>query len=513
MKQLKFLSIVLFFLVLFNFLQVSAYVNLPSVINDNMVLQSGIKIPIWGTAEPGEKVTVSINYQKEVTTASEEGKWMVKLNPMKSGGPFEMTVSGKNTITLRNILVGEVWICSGQSNMAMTVNRSANPEQEVAGAKYPKIRLFTAKRTTAETPQKDVEGQWSECSPETVGEFSAAAYFFGRNLYKDLNIPVGLIHTSWGGTPSEAWTSLSTLKSFPDFNNLLDRWGQVLLDSPAALESYEKELAEWEKIAEKAKSEGKPVPRQPRLPYSPNHPHRPANLYNGMIAPFIPYAIKGAIWYQGESNADRAYEYRSVFPTMIRDWRQRWRQGDFPFLFVQLANYRQRQPEPVDDTWAELREAQLMTLSLPNTEMASAIDIGEADDIHPKNKQDVVYRLSLGALALAYGKALVYSGPIYESCIIEDNKIRLHFKHIGSGLTTKGAGLKGFAIAGPDKKFVWAEAKIEGNEVVVRSEKVPNPAAVRYAWQINPECNLYNKEGLPASPFRTDSLPGMTVGK
>ncbi len=322
-----------------------------------------------------------------------------------------------------------------------------------------------------------------------------------------------MIHTSWGGTPAEAWTSLPTLKSFPDFDKLLDRWGQIFLDYPTALELHTMKLKEWEKTAEKLKLEGKPVPRAPRSPTGPEHPHRPSGLYNGMIAPLIPYAIKGAIWYQGESNAGRAYEYRSVFPTMIRDWRDKWRQGDFPFLFVQLANYLQKKPEPVDDEWAELREAQLMALSLPNTAMAVTIDIGEADDIHPKNKQDVGHRLCLGALAVAYGKDIVCSGPIYKSSIIEDNMVRISFDHVGGGLKAKGAKLNGFAIAGTDRKFAWADAKIEGDEVVVWSENIPNPAAVRYAWETNPDCNLYNKEGLPASPFRTDNWPGMTVGK
>ena len=489
-------------------------VKLPAVISDNMVLQQGAKIPIWGTAEPGEQVTVALGEQQLVTSADNEGRWMVKLEPLDAGGPFELSIAGKNAITLQGVLVGEVWVCSGQSNMWWPVKLSANAEQEIAESNYPNIRLFTVKNTVAAQPLQDTKGSWVSCGPETVASFSAVGYFFGRYLHKELDTPVGLIHTSWGGTPAEAWTSRPTLESDAEFKPILDRWEQILADYPQANEKYQQQLAQWKQDVENAKKEGKKAPRKPGAPIGPNHPHRAAGLYNGMIAPLIPYSIKGAIWYQGESNAGRAYQYRKLFPAMIQNWRSDWGQGDFPFLFVQLANFMKPQPQPAESAWAELREAQLMTLALPKTAMSVIIDIGEANDIHPKNKQDVGHRLGLAALAIAYGSDVVYSGPIYESMTVEGDKVRLSFKHIGGGLMSKnGEQLKGFAIAGVDRKFVWAEAEIDRDTVVVWSEQVPNPVAVRYAWADNPDCNLYNKAGLPASPFRTDDWPGVTKDK
>jgi sialate O-acetylesterase len=495
-------------------LHVEADVKLPAIIGENMVLQQEMKLPIWGTAKPGERVTVSIGGQHVSTTADDNGRWMVELEPMKAGGPLEMTITGENRITLHNILIGEVWICSGQSNMQWPVSKAANAETEIAQANYPEIRLFTVKRVVAERPLSDTKGEWSECSPEAVKEFSAVGYFFGRRIHEELGVPVGLIHSSWGGTPAEAWTSRTALESDPEFKPILDRWAKILAEYPQAKQRYEKQLAQWKLEAEKAKAEGKPAPRKPQSPIGPDHPHRPAGLYNGMIAPLIPYAIRGVIWYQGESNVSRAYQYRKLFPAMIQDWRRSWEQGDFPFLFVQLANYGRRQPQPSESAWAELREAQLMALSLPKTAMAVIIDIGEANNIHPKNKQDVGGRLALAALAVAYGRDVVYSGPIYDSMSIEGDKIRIRFKHTDGGLVAKGEeGLKGFSIAGEDRKFVWAEARIENDTVVIWNDQVPHPVAVRYAWADNPECNLYNKAGLPASPFRTDDWPGVTVNK
>jgi len=495
-------------------LPIGADVKLPAVINDNMILQRGMEVPIWGTAEPGEQVTVTLDEQKVTATADSTGQWIIKLEPLNIDTPFEINIAGNNTITLQNVLVGEVWVCSGQSNMQWPVNLSANAEQEIANSDYPKIRLFSVKRSVAEQPLQDTEGQWVKCSPDTVKSFSAVGYFFGRYLHKELNTPVGLIHSSWGGTPAEAWTSRLTLESEPDFKSILDRWKEILAKHPQEKEKYQQRLAQWEQEVENAKKENKPAPRKPWPPPGPKHPHRPASLYNGMIAPLIPYAIKGAIWYQGESNANRAYQYRKLFPAMIQNWRQSWRQGDFPFLFVQLANFQKRQPQPTESAWAELREAQLMTLALPKTAMAVAIDIGEADDIHPKNKQDVGYRLGLAALAMAYGHDVVYSGPIFESMTVENDKIRLRFRHIGGGLVAKNdEQLKGFTIAGQDQNFVWAEAEIDRDMVVVWNKQISQPVAVRYAWANNPECNLYNKAGLPASPFRTDNWPGVTVDK
>ncbi|KPK45084.1 MAG: hypothetical protein AMJ65_01115, partial [Phycisphaerae bacterium SG8_4] len=381
-----------------------------------------------------------------------------------------------------------------------------------AAAKYPNIRLFTVTRTVAHKPLDDCEGSWAPCSPETVPDFSAVAYYFGRELHKRLDVPVGLIHTSWGGTPAESWTRIEVLEAGADFQPILTRQAEIIANYPQAYKEYEQKLQEWQKAAEEAKAEGNKPPRRPGAPRGPDHPHTPAGLYNGMIAPLIPYGIQGAIWYQGESNAGRAYQYQRLFPAMIMNWREDWGQGNFPFLFVQLANFMETKDEPGDSSWAELREAQTMTLSLPNTGMATIIDIGEAKDIHPKNKQDVGKRLAFWALAQTYEKDIVYSGPLYKSMKAEGGKIRLSFDHVGGGLVAAGGEqLKGFAVAGADRKFVWADAKIDGDTVVVSSDDVAEPVAVRYAWADNPVCNLYNKENLPASPFRTDNWPGLTV--
>jgi sialate O-acetylesterase len=493
---------------------VLADVRLPAVIGDNMVLQRGEKVSIWGWADPGEEVTAGVSWSrmKWAVTADKKGEWSFKMDSPKTGGPYKMTISGKNVINLDNIMSGEVWVCSGQSNMAMQVQSSNSATEEIAAADYPNIRLFTVTRKVAQKPLSDCEGSWASCSPETVPGFSAAAYFFGRELHKQLNVPIGLIHTSWGGTPAEAWTRREVLEASADFEPILTRNAQNLANFPRAKEEYAKKLEDWKQAVEKAKAQGKSAPRRPRAPLGPDDPHSPAGLYNGMIAPLIPYGIQGAIWYQGESNASRAYQYRKLFRTMITNWRKDWGQGNFPFLFVQLANFMETKPEPGDSAWAELREAQTMTLSLRNTGMATIIDIGEASNIHPKNKQDVGKRLALWALAQTYEKDIVYSGPLYKSMKVDRGKIRLSFDQAGGGLVARGGeALKGFSIAGADRKFVWADAKIDGNTVVVSSDDVANPVAVRYAWADNPVCNLYNKENLPASPFRTDDWPGLTV--
>jgi len=475
------------------FIAVNCYgqVTLPRIFTGNMVLQRDIPVPVWGCASPGEKVSVKFNGQSVSARASRDGRWMVKLAPLKAGGPFDMIIKGKTSIILKNVLVGEVWICSGQSNMELPVSRIRDGENEAVSAAYPNIRLFTVSKAISNKPERDIkEGEWMECSPETVGGFSAVGYFFGRNLHKELNVPIGLINTSWGGTVVETWISAETINRFPDFKDLMNQLTQLDLDK------IRKEANE--------KTSGKPI--------GPNS--YPTLLYNSMVNPIIPYAIKGVIWYQGESNASRAYQYRSLFPGLITDWRSKWIQGDFPFLFVQLANYKAVNPQPGESDWAELREAQTMTLSLPKTGMAVIIDIGDEKDIHPRNKQDVGLRLSLEALKIAYGKEIVSAGPLYQSMSIEGSSIRISFSSVGSGLVArdKYQYLKGFAIAGEDKKFVWAKAWIEGNTVVVTSEGVKNPVAVRYAWANNPDdANLYNIEGLPASPFRTDIWPGITI--
>ena len=490
-----------------------ADVKLHALFSDNMVLQSDMKVPVWGKAEPGEAVTVAIGDQKETATAGTKGHWKVELMPLKAGGPFIMTVTGKNSISLQNVLVGEVWVCSGQSNMQTKVSSAANAGTEIAEAKYPQIRLFTVSMRVSDTPQENVKGKWVECSPETVAGFSAVAYFFGRDIHKSLGVPVGLIHTSWGGTPAQSWTSRGALESDPDLKAYLDSWAKVIENYPQKLDEYKNALEKWTAATQAAQPTTQPA-RRPSAPAGPGSPNQPSGLYNAMIAPLVPYAIRGAIWYQGESNAGQAYLYRKLFPAMITDWRRAWGEGDFPFLFVQLANFQARMDQPSESSWAELREAQLMTLKLPKTAMAVIIDIGDAKDIHPKNKQDVGHRLALGARAAAYGQDLVYSGPVYDSMTIEGDKIRLSFKHVGGGLAAKGGEtLKGFAVAGKDRKFVWADARIDGQTVIVSSPSVPQPVAARYAWANNPECNLYNRENLPATPFQTDDWPGVTAPK
>jgi sialate O-acetylesterase len=497
----------------------SAEVKLHALFSDHMVLQQGVRAPVWGTADPGEQVKVTLGSASAQATADDEGRWKVELGPLKAGGPLEMTVAGKNTLTLHDVAVGEVWICSGQSNMEMAVGNSPrawggvnNAEQEIAAGNYPMIRQFTVKKAVAGKPQSDVAGEWLVASPETVGQFTAVGYFFGRELHKALGVPVGLIHTSWGGTPAEAWTSEQTLLSEPDLASIFTTRQKEIAAYPQALEKYREQLAQWDEASRQAEAAGKVAPRPPKFPDDPRSSSwRASGLYNAMIAPLIPYATRGAIWYQGESNADRAYQYRKLFPAMIRDWRRAWGEGDFPFLFVQLANYIQNYAPKT--SWAELREAQTMTLSLPKTGMAVTADIGDPNDIHPKNKQEVGRRLALAAEAIVYGKDVVYSGPVYDSMKVEGNKIRLSFRHVDGGLKGKPHPLTSFEIAGADRKFVAAQAKIEGKTVVVRSAKVAQPVAVRYAWADNPECSLYNKSGLPAVPFRTDDWPGVTEGK
>lgn len=464
-----------------------AELKLHTLFTDGMVLQRDIPCPVWGTADAGAEVAVEIAGQKKSAKAGADGKWTVKLDPLPAGGPHELKVGA---VTVKDVLVGEVWVCSGQSNMEWSVNASANPAEEKAAAKHPKLRLYTVPKKQADAPVSDVPSSWKVCSPETVGGFSAVAYFFGRELLS-LDVPVGLIHTSWGGTAAELWTKKEILAGNPELKGMVEGF-------PDRQKKWEADMEKFKEAAEKAKAEGKPAPR------APGKPMAPSCLYNGMIAPLLPYGIRGAIWYQGESNASRAKQYETLFPAMIKNWRDDWGQGEFPFGFVQLANFMARKPEPAESQWAELRDAQTKTLALPNTGMAVIIDIGDEKDIHPKNKQDVGKRLAAWAQARVYKKPVVYSGPIYDALKVEGTSARVSFKHAGGGLVAKGEGLKGFSIAGEDKKFVWADAKIDGDSVVVSSPKVEKPVAVRYAWADNPDCNLYNKEGFPASPFRTD---------
>ncbi|MDD2711201.1 MAG: sialate O-acetylesterase [Verrucomicrobiae bacterium] len=491
-------------------LSIQAGVKLPAVFSSNMVLQRKAGIPVWGWADPGEQITVKLNQQQASATADAQGQWKVQLPPTEAGGPFEMTIAGKDTVTLKNVMIGDVWVGSGQSNMAMTVGSSKDAPAEIAQANYSGIRQFSVAQDMSGEPKNNCRGGWTVCSTNTVARFSAAGYFFARELHQKLNIPIGIIHSSWGGTPAEAWSIREKLSSEPVLKPIIDNLDKLVADfSRTTFEQYGQAYRDWLAASEKARAAGQPIPVFPHVNDPRSYQSRPTVLYNAMIAPLIPYAITGVIWYQGEANAGNATLYQTLFPALIESWRKQWGQGDFPFLFVQLASYYPQKPDPTESRWAELREAQMMTLSLPKTGMAVAIDIGEAADIHPKNKQDVGKRLALAALSIQYGQTLDFSGPLYDGATVEGGGIRIKFKHTGGGLIAKDGGtLKGFAIAGADKKFVWADARIDKDTVVVSSSQIPKPAFVRYAWADNPACNLCNKAGLPASSFRTDGPLG-----
>jgi sialate O-acetylesterase len=646
-------------------------ISLNPLFTSHMVLQRNRPIKIYGKSKPGQliKITLAGNSTKSVSTLA--GTWSAELPALKAGGPYRLIVQGKKSIILTDILIGDVWVCSGQSNMEFSVRQVNNAVNEIKVAAYPKLRLFTASRNTSSHPLEQLakSSGWQQCSPETIPNFSAVAYFFGRKLQQKLNIPIGLIHSSWGGTPAEAWTSLEMLRTLPTLQMRIDRipkvskkqqqliaeYKRIIALRQAAIKPIEKieaDLEKGKKMADpklddakwavmqlpttwetaglpgydgvvwfrksiniptnwagkkltlklgaideidvtyfngvkvggmgslkdrissywqeprnytipghlvkpgkniitsmvidvfgagglwggqqpemslqltEAKSKkidlsgswryfAEPVMNIPKLPSNPiRQQNKPSFLFNAMINPLVKFPITGAIWYQGESNASRAYQYKRLFPALIQDWRIRWQQGDFPFYFVQLANYHMRKPLPVFSTWAELREAQLLTLRLPNTGMAVIIDLGEAKNIHPKNKQDVGLRLAFNALASHYKQPIEPCGPIFSGMVKKGEHLILSFDHIGSGLIVKGShgNLKGFTIAGKDKNFVNANAELENGKVIVWSNQVKEPVAVRYGWADNPECNLYNKEQLPASPFRTDNWPGITEG-
>ena len=639
-------------------------VRLPAIIGDNMVIQQDTKVRIWGSAKPGERITATFDKKSSQTVADSEGRWQLFIGPQKAGGPFELTVKGDNVLTIKNVLVGEVWLCSGQSNMEWPLVNTFGGDQVVTQANYPELRLFTVEHNTATSPQTDLQGHWVVTTPDEAAHFSAVGYFFGRELHQQLKVPVGLIHSSWGGTPAEAWTSHEALLSSPELKPILERYESSLNALPQAKEAYARALAQWEEknlyldagnkgealgyadpsaptadwskmdlpkqfetagllidgavwfrkeIELPASWAGKPlvlnlppiddhdvtyfngakigstgretpnsyaVPRKyvvlaslarpgknviavrvfdsageggfsrggamsigpaggaesetislrgvwdykVELALEPKHPdwgtrpeavgvgnqNNPSVLYNAMLAPLVPFAIRGVIWYQGESNAGRAYQYRTLFPVMIRNWRSAWGR-DFPFYFVQLANWHASKAHPDESDWAELREAQSMTLREPHTGMAVTIDVGDEVELHPRNKLDVGRRLAAWALADTYGQKVTASGPLFDGFSIEATKVRIRFKY-GTGLKTPdGSALKGFAIAGEDRRFVWADARVDGDTVIVSSPGVPKPAAVRYGWADNPIANLYNKAGLPASPFRTDDWPGITA--
>jgi sialate O-acetylesterase len=628
-----------------------ADVKLPKFFSDNMVLQRNKPIPVWGWANANEKITVQFDQQIKKTKADKNGKWMIKLDNASAGGPYQLVIKGKNTVTINNVLVGEVWICSGQSNMEMPIagwGKINHYEEEIAAADYPMIRHFKVPNTISSSPQQDVTGgTWEVCSPATAGDFTATGYFFARDLYNKLKVPIGLLNTSWGGTIVETWVSKTAFENSPEFKDMIAGMSSLNLDSLSKakvtesrkrIESLQGSLSvadvdswknvnvndnAWPKMKVPGLWETQQLPdldgivwfrktirlsetdagKQAKLDLSmiddndityvngvkvgstdgynvkrtypvpanilkegdnviavrvedtgggggiygessevkltvdskvislsgewkfrvekisggatsigPNS--YPTLLFNAMVNPLIPYSIEGAIWYQGESNAGRANQYSKSFPLMINDWRARWGEGDFPFYFVQLASFNAANGNSKNgSSWAELREAQTKTLSLPNTGMAVITDIGNATDIHPKNKQDVGIRLAAIALHNVYGQGNVYSGPLFQSMKIEGSKIIISFTNTGTGLMVKDkyGYVTGFEIAGADHQFHYAKAEIEGNTVVVYNDSVGNPVAVRFGWADDAaDDNLFNKEGFPASSFRTDNWKGIT---
>lgn len=475
-----------------------AEVTVPTLLADHMVVQRGLPVHVWGMGAPHEAVSASFRGETKAGTADEDGRWSIYLSPGESGGPFQLTIKATNTIVLNDILVGDVWVASGQSNMEFPMTGLANAQTEIAAAQFPKIRLFLVKHKPADYPLENVDSKgWAACTPETVADFSAVAYFFARNLQQKLGVPIGLIESSWGGTAAESWTSLHTLAADAALMPVFAARSKMVDEQPTTVLRQQREQREYEQAVAQAKAEGKPAP------WPQWHPDfaawAPSALYNGMIAPLTPFAIGGVIWYQGEANAspDRASLYARLFQTMIRDWRNAWGEGDFPFLFVQIANWN---TEP-GEMWPEVRNAQRQALALKNTGMAVTIDIGDPNDIHPKNKQDVGLRLSLAARAITFGEKIEWSGPLYRQITPEGHALRVWFDH-ANGLMAKGPEVTGFELAGADGKYSTAAAKIDGTSVVVSSSAVPAPVSVRYAWAPNPNCNLFNKQGLPASPFQ-----------
>lgn len=527
-----------------------------SLFTNGMVLQRDAVLPVWGTANPGEEVTVEFSGQKKSSKADSKGFWMVKLDPVQaSSTPAEMTISASGSQTkVSNVLVGDVFLAGGQSNMGSPLFGAHNAAEVLPQATDDKLRFFNVTKQTAAEPQADVAGQWKASDPISAKDFSAVAYFFAREIRKSADVPVGIISAPWGGTPIETWMSLESIKASPALTNVLAKWDKALEDyakvkaDPKLVSDYEAKLEQWKKEvypgfteALKAynadKAAGKPVGEKPKPawkePTNPDpmghpspsrRPSTPSIAYNAMIAPLSPVALKGVLWYQGEANAGRGIEYRELFPRLIQGWRKHWG-VDFPFLFVQLP-MNGKDPVPVaKDGEPFLREAQFMTLKEPRTAMAITIDIGDPNNVHPGDKLDVGKRLSLLARRDIYGEKIDASGPLYQGYKIEGNKIRVSFKETAKGLKpgqapwcAKGVEplptdkLVGFVIAGSDQNWAEADAVIEGNNVIVSSQSVPNPVAVRYGWAHSPRCNLYNSEGLPASTFRTDdSASGTSV--
>ena len=478
-----------------------ADVKLPAVLSDNMVLQQQSDARFWGWADPGEKVVVQGSWAKEVSepvTAGDDGKWKISLKTPKAGGPYTITVKGNNTLTLNNILLGEVWVCSGQSNMEFRLPHATDGKQEVVAADYPQIRFFNVSGAATAHPADDVKGSWIECRPETAGRILAVPYFFARKIHKDLNVPIGLVCSAMGATPARTWTSGKMLLETNMYVNEVKQVSDKETIEKAKAK-YEADMVKWQDAAKKAKAEGAPEPRRPRgLPRI--GARWPSALFNGMISPLTSLTIKGAIWYQGENDVSGVGWYRPLFPNLIQSWRDAWDLGDFPFYHVQLPPY-----DYGNSNSAFLREVQMKSLSMKNVGIAVTLDVGDFKNIHPPHKKEVGERLALWALAKDYGKKdLVCSGPIYKSMKVEGAKIRLSFDYTGSEMVAKDGVLANFFVAGADMKFVPAKAIIDKDTIVVSSEKVAKPVAVRYAFDNAGVPSLFNKEGLPASSFRTD---------
>lgn len=477
-----------------------AEVKLPNIFGDHMVLQQGQKNKVWGLADANEAITVTIGEQSHKATAGADGAWQVMLDPLPVGGPHTLAVQGKNKLAFSDVLVGEVWICSGQSNMQWSVDASNDPDLEKAAAKFPKIRMINFPQVGTQEPIWTHDRKWMVCAPDTIGGWSAVGYFFARQLHLTLDVPIGMINNAWGGSACEAWIRRDLVTSDPKYQPLVDRWLQM-----------EKQYSDLSAKTNLSEEETKQLNG---LKGQMGGNARLGNIYNGVLKSHLGYGIKGAIWYQGETNAGRAYQYRDLFPLMIQNWRDDFAQGDFPFYWVQLADFLAEKPEPGDSAWAELREAQTMTMSrLKNTGEAVIIDIGEGKDIHPKNKVDVGRRLARWALAKDYGVNIPFHSPQYKSMEKQGSSIILTFDYVDGGWRPFDvAEPRAFTICGEDRKFVAATAKIlDGGRIEVTCDKVAAPVAVRYAWADNPVVNMYSAAGLPLTPFRTDDFPGVTI--
>ena len=505
-----------------------------ALISDGTVLQRDRAVNVWGTADRGEVVTVRFRGRETSSTTDDDGQWCVQVNSQQAGGPFPLTIAGKNTIAL-NVWVGDVWVCSGQSNMWWPV--ATRPRsKELIGTENPSIRLFTVPQRKSQVPQRDVEGQWQACGPESLVGFSAVAYYFGREIQATQKVPVGLIHSSFGGSGIEAWISAAAFAKAPELADVRERNAEAARRAALSRLRLQPEIDRYEAAVARAKRDGTPPPKPPRGMFA--RPSSHGQLYNGMIAPLQLLGIRGVLWYQGEANTHRAGDYQSLLTTLIRSWRREWGQAEFPFLIVQLAPFQKIVTQPQHSDWARLREAQLRTsLAVPKTGLAVITDWGHETDIHVKQKRPVGERLALVARALVYGERLVHSGPRLTGMKIDGRRVSLSFDYVGSGLSlrrlvleditkdgrsglTGGAlhvahdqnskvnvPLQGFAIAGDDRRFVTAQAEIHGDTVIVRNPIVSRPVAVRYGWADYPTGNLFNVEGLPASPFRTDDWP------